>query len=164
MLKVTRALAGTALLLSLAAGPVVAATASGSMNVKLTIINECKVNTATDLDFGSRGVIDTNIDQTSTITVTCTNTTPYTVGLGAGNGAGATTAVRKLTGPASATVNYAIYRDAGRTQTWGILAADMVSGTGNGAAQAITVYGRVPPQTTPAAGAYSDIVAITVTY
>jgi spore coat protein U-like protein len=38
-------------------------------------------------------------------------------------------------------------------------------GTGTGATQpAVTVYGRVPPQTTPAIGTYTDTVVVTVTY
>ncbi|RUY19730.1 spore coat U domain-containing protein, partial [Mesorhizobium sp. M7A.F.Ca.US.001.04.2.1] len=57
------------------------------------------------------------------------------------------------------------YRDTGRTQPWGItVGTDTVAGTGNGNVQNLTVYGRVPPQTTPAAGVYTDTVAITVTY
>ncbi|MGH0282297.1 spore coat protein U domain-containing protein [Sinorhizobium meliloti] len=48
---------------------------------------------------------------------------------------------------------------------WGVTAGtDVVSGTGNGNVQNLTAYGRAPAQTTPAAGVYSDIVAITVTY
>lgn len=142
-----------------------AATATGNLNVRINIQGECKVVSAADLDFGSKGVIDANLDQTTTLSVQCTNTTPYTVGLNAGNGAGATVAVRKMTGPASATINYTIYRDAARTQLWGNTAGtDTVAGTGNGAAQSITAYGRVPPQNTPAPGVYSDVVAITVTY
>jgi outer membrane usher protein len=39
-----------------------------------------------------------------------------------------------------------------------------VASTGNGASQPFTVYGRVPPQTTPTPGAYSDTVTVTVTY
>ncbi|MBR2687568.1 MAG: spore coat U domain-containing protein [Aquamicrobium sp.] len=142
-----------------------AATATGNLNVRINIQGECKVVSAADLDFGSKGVIDANLDQTTTLSVQCTNTTPYTVGLNAGNGAGATVAVRKMTGPASATINYTIYRDAARTQLWGNTAGtDTVAGTGNGAAQSITAYGRVPAQNTPAPGVYSDVVAITVTY
>jgi spore coat protein U-like protein len=157
--------AGLAALVTLVAGPAVSATATGNMNVRITIQAECKVVTASDLDFGTRGVIDANIDQTSTISVQCTNGTPYAVGLSAGSGSGATVGTRRMTGPASATVNYTIYRDAARTQVWGVTAGtDVVSGTGNGDAQSLTAYGRVPPQTTPAAGVYSDIVAITVTY
>jgi spore coat protein U-like protein len=145
--------------------PALAVTASGNMTVRITIQAECKVQTATDLDFGTAGVIDANVDQTSTISVQCTNSTPYNVGLGAGAGAGATTAIRKMTGPASAVVNYSLYRDPARALLWGTtIGTDTVAGTGNGAAQPLTVYGRVPPQTTPGAGIYTDTVAITVTY
>jgi spore coat protein U-like protein len=41
---------------------------------------------------------------------------------------------------------------------------DTVAGVGNGAAQPYTVYGRVLPQVTPAPGAYSDTITITVTF
>jgi len=160
-----KALALTSALPLLWFSPAQGATASGSMTVRITIQAECKVLTATDMDFGTEGVIDADIDQTSTISVQCTNTTPYNVGLSAGGGAGATIAIRKMTGPASATIDYSLYRDAGRAQLWGTtIGTDTVSGTGNGALQPLTVYGRVPPQTTPGAGVYTDTVAITVTY
>lgn len=44
------------------------------------------------------------------------------------------------------------------------IGTDTLAGTGNGNVQNLTVYGRVPPQATPAAGVYTDTVAITVTY
>lgn len=150
---------------SLMTDSALAAVATGNMNVRITITAECKVQTASDLDFGSKGVIDANVDQTSTIGVQCTSGQTYNVGLSAGGGSGATVAVRKMTGPGAATVNYTLYRDSGRTQLWGVtIGTDTVAGTGNGSVQNLTVYGRVPPQTTPAAGAYTDTVAITVTY
>jgi spore coat protein U-like protein len=37
-------------------------------------------------------------------------------------------------------------------------------GTGTGASQTITVYGKVPTQTTPVAGTYADSVIVTLTY
>ncbi len=118
-----------------------------------------------DLNFGPHGVIDANVDQDSTIGVQCTTGQTYDVGLGIGTGAGATTASRKMTGPAAAVVNYTLYRDPARTLLWGTtIPTDTVSGTGNGSVQNIPVYGRVPPQTTPAAGLYTDTVQITVTY
>jgi spore coat protein U-like protein len=142
-----------------------AATATGQFNVTLTIQSNCVVVSATDLAFGTQGVISANIDAQSTITVLCTNTTPYNIGLNVGNGAGATVAARKMTGPAAATVTYSAFRDAARTLVWGqTIGTDTVAATGNGSSQPVTVFGRVPPQTTPAAGAYSDILTVTVTF
>jgi len=148
-----------------AAPPTMAATATANMTVRITIQAQCLIQSANDLDFGTNGVIAANIDQATTIGVQCTSGQTYNIGLSAGAGSGATTAVRVMTGPSNATINYGIYRDAARTQTWGItIGTDTVTGTGNGAVQNINVYGRVPPQTTPAAGVYTDTVAVTVTY
>jgi spore coat protein U-like protein len=96
--------------------------------------------------------------------VQCTNTTPYNIGLDAGTGTGATVAVRKLS-TGGVTVNYTLYSDSGRTTVWGnTVSTDTVAATGNGASQSYTVYGRVPAQTTPAPGTYTDTVTVTVTY
>lgn len=165
MLKSLRGAAIVAAATMTLLGPAMGATATGNMTVRITIQAECKIQTASDLDFGTRGVVDANVDQTSTIGVQCTTGETYNVGLSAGAGAGATTAVRRMTGPAAATVDYTLYRDTARTQLWGVtIGTDTVAGTGNGSVQNLTVYGRVPPQTTPAAGVYTDTVAITVTY
>ncbi len=165
MLKALRGTALVAAAMITLLGPAIAATATGNMTVRITIQAECKIQTSSDLDFGTRGVIDANIDQTSTIGVQCTSGQTYNVGLSAGAGSGATTAVRRMTGPAAATIDYTLYRDTARTQLWGVtIGTDTVTGTGNGSVQNVTVYGRVPPQTTPAAGVYTDTVAITVTY
>lgn len=142
-----------------------AATASSSFQVNLTIQGECKVQSASNLNFGSHGVIDSNVDTTNTIGVQCTNSTPYTVALSAGAGTGATVATRKMTSAANDTVTYGLYRDASRTQVWGVTQnVDTQAGTGNGAVQSYTAYGRVSAQSTPAQGAYSDLVAVTITY
>lgn len=155
----------TGIAMTMAASSAMAATATANMTVRITIQGQCLIQSANDLDFGATGVITANIDQTTTIGVQCTSGQTYNVGLSAGAGTGATTTVRVMTGPASATINYGIYRDAARTQAWGItIGTDTVTGTGNGNVQSINVYGRVPPQTTPAAGVYTDTVAVTVTY
>jgi spore coat protein U-like protein len=58
-----------------------------------------------------------------------------------------------------------MYSDAARTVNWGNTpATDTVSGTGNGSAQSLTVYGRVPTQATPAPASYSDTVTVTINY
>ena len=140
-----------------------AATATTTFNVSLTITASCTVS-ATALAFGSTGLIAANIDNSSSVTVTCNNSTPYNVGLDAGTGTGATVATRKMTS-GGATVNYTLYQNAGRTTIWGTtIGTDTATGTGNGSAQVLTVYGRVPAQTTPASGSYSDTITVTVTY
>jgi spore coat protein U-like protein len=142
-----------------------AATATSSFQVNLTIQGECKVQSASNMNFGTYGVIDANIDTTNSIGVQCTNSTPYTVALSAGAGTGATVATRKMTSAANDTVAYTLYRDSGRSQVWGVTQnVDTQAGTGNGAVQTYTAYGRVSAQTTPAQGAYSDLVAVTITY
>jgi spore coat protein U-like protein len=141
-----------------------AATTTGTFGVQVTVTASCVINSATVLNFGSQGIFAANVDQTSTVTVQCTNSTPYNVGLSAGAGSGATAAVRKLTS-GGATLNYSLYSDVGRTTVWGeTVGTDTVAATGNGASQSYTVYGRIPPQTTPAAGTYTDTITVTVTY
>jgi spore coat protein U-like protein len=144
--------------------PGLAATATGSFTAQITITAECKVQSANTLDFGSHGILDANVDATSTFTVQCTNGTTYNVGLNAGATAGGTTTTRLMANGA-ATVSYKMYSDAGRTTNWGnTVGTDTVSGSGNGAVQTLTIYGRVPIQTTPAPNSYTDTVTITVTY
>jgi spore coat protein U-like protein len=153
-----------ALFLIALGSPLYAATATSTMTVQMTITATCLVNSASTLNFGTQGVLSTNVDQTSTIQVTCTNTTPYNVGLDAGTGTGATVANRKMTSGAT-TVNYTLYSNSTRTTVWGnTVGTDTVAATGNGAAQSYTVYGRVPTQAAPAPGTYTDTITVTVTY
>lgn len=141
-----------------------AATKTTTFQVRLNLVNDCSI-TANDLDFGSHGVLTTNLDQSTTLGISCTSGTAYAVGLDAGSASGSSVASRFLTGPASSTVIFQLFRDTARAQIWGnTLATDTVSGTGNGTAQTIPVYGRVPPQSTPAAGAYTSTVTATITF
>ncbi|MCZ8184737.1 MAG: spore coat U domain-containing protein [Beijerinckiaceae bacterium] len=141
-----------------------AATATGTLNLSITIQASCTVVSATAINFGSMATIAANVDQTSTLTVNCSSTTPYNVGLGVGGGSGATVATRKMTS-GSDVVNYTLYRDASRTQVWGeTIGTDTVTGTGTGANQTLTIYARVPAQTVPPPGTYTDAVTVTVTY
>ncbi|AYD02236.1 spore coat U domain-containing protein [Neorhizobium sp. NCHU2750] len=157
--------AGIAISFFAAAGPALAQTATTTFNVTMTITSSCQINSATNMDFGSSGVIAANRDATSTITVQCTNGTGYTIGLNAGSTTGGTIATRLMSGAGGATIGYSLYSDVARNTYWGnTIGTNTVSGTGNGAAQPYTVYGRVPPQTTPAAGPYTDTVTATLNY
>lgn len=154
-----------ACLLGLCADGARAATDTDTFQVSITIQGECQIVAANDLDYGAQGVLASNIDATTTLSVQCTDGTPYDIGLDAGTGAGATVATRLMTGPGSATIDYTLYSDAGRTTVWGdTISTDTVSGTGDGTQQDYTVYGRVPPQATPAPGTYTDTITVTVTF
>jgi spore coat protein U-like protein len=161
----TRIFLLAALLLAWLSAECRAGTATANLSVNITITAGCTV-TGNTLSFGSQSILAANIDQSTTIGVTCTNTTAYNVGLGVGaNGASVT--ARKMLGGASNTeyVNYSLYSDAARTINLGqTIGTDTVTGTGNGAVQTLTIYGRVPPQTTGSAGSYTDTVLITVTF
>lgn len=124
----------------------------------------CRLTTATDLDFGSvPGLLTSNRDQVSTISTTCTYRTAWQIGLD--NGQHASGSTRRMTGVGSYAVNYELYRDSPRSLRWGnTLNTDTLSGTGTSTTQNLPVYGRVPPQSAVAAGNYSDIITVTVTY
>ncbi|MDQ7262459.1 spore coat U domain-containing protein [Paracoccus sp. PS-1] len=160
--KMRAALAGCMVLVPLGAW---AQTATDSFDVRITITEECQVISTETLDFGNAGVLTGNVDATASLQVACTSSTPYDIGLGAGEGAGATTTTRQMSSASLDTISYQLFRDSGRTANWGdTVGTDTQAGTGTGAAQSFTIYGRVIPQTTPAPGSYSDNVTVTVTY
>ena len=136
---------------------------SPTFTVNATVPANCLVATQ-NIDFGPKGVLDANVDATGQVTVTCTPSTAYTVSLNGGT-TGGTPTNRKMSKGAER-VTYGLYKDNARTQPWGDAGTpgSTVAGTGTGAAQPLTVYGRVPPQTTPSAGVYTDTVVVTITY
>lgn len=142
-----------------------AATSSGTLGISLTLAAACAVST-TAIAFGTVGLISANVDQTGTVTVTCTKNATYTIALDAGGSAGATTSARKMkNGAATEFVAYSLYRDAARTQNWGnTVGTDTLAGSGSGSASILTIYGRIPAQSSPSAGAYTDVVNVTVAY
>jgi spore coat protein U-like protein len=143
--------------------PVGSSTSQYSFTVSATLVASCNVS-ATTLNFGSAGILSSNVNATSTVTATCTSTSPYNIGLNAGTGSGATVTNRKMTS-GGATMKYSLYSNSARTTNWGnTVGTDTVSGTGSGLGQSYTVYGQVPSQTTPAPATYSDTIVATVTY
>jgi spore coat protein U domain-containing protein, fimbrial subunit CupE1/2/3/6 len=150
------------LALGLTSRPALAATATTTFSVTATVQATCLVS-ATAMAFGTyTGALATS---TSAVSVTCSNTTPYNVGLSAGLATGATVIARQMTGPASAVLGYALFSDPSRTVNWGqTIGTDTVTGTGNGTAQALNVYGQATAGQFVAPGAYSDTITATVTY
>ncbi len=137
-------------------------TETGTIGVTAEVAASCTLSTSA-LAFGSY-TATTDLDGTTDLSLTCSSGTTYDIALDAGAGTGATTTTRVMTAGTD-TLNYALYRETGRTTTWGTtVATDTVAGTGNGAAQTITVYGRVPQGQYQPVGSYTDTVNVTVTY
>ncbi|MHA6845411.1 spore coat U domain-containing protein [Ralstonia syzygii] len=137
-----------------------------SLSASATLVSDCLIS-ATNLNFGTAGVLTSALTASSAITLNCTNQAPWTLALSAGSGSGATFSSRLLTrGGGTQTVGYNLYTSSAHTTVWGdgTGGSSTVAGTGTGLAQSTTVFGRVPTQTTPQAGMYSDTIIVTVTY
>jgi spore coat protein U-like protein len=162
------AIAATALLASLVAGPALAQSAPDDMGVTLTVEASCTISVGT-LDFGNIATLTTgagDINASTDISVTCTSEAPYQIGLGLGLNA-LTTQRRLFNSAATANthLNYGLFRNNARDLAWGATkGTDTASGTGNGTAQTHTVYGSVPSGQNVSLGDYADTVTATVWY
>ncbi|NEI52423.1 fimbrial major subunit CsuA/B family protein [Rhizobium leguminosarum] len=130
-----------------------------SFSVNANVAANCLVGVE-NIDFGTKGVLSANADAYGSVTATCTPGTTYTISLNGGTTNSAPSARKMSRG--SEAVTYGLYKDVSRTQPWG--GATTVAGTGNGATQVFTVYGRVLSQPTPSPGTYTDTVVVTLTY
>lgn len=133
-----------------------------AINVTANIANDCRINT-TPVAFGPRGVLNGAVRATGSVSVRCTAGNSYRIGLNGGTGSGLA-ANRKMknavTGEMisyrlSASLDGPIWGD-------GSGGTAMVTSSGNGATQQLTVFGMVPPQLSPTPGDYSDRVTATV--
>jgi spore coat protein U-like protein len=161
---ISAVMAGTLLI----AGPALAASATGTFNATMTITDECRVSSTNTLAFGSAGVWTSPVTTTANLGVQCTNGTNYQIGLGfSANASGGQRRMKH--GTNAEFVNYDLFTDAGYSDAWGNTVDTDTNGhttrkVGNGDEQTYTIYGRVPVQTVPTPGAYSDTITVTVTY
>jgi len=138
-------------------------TSSTSFSVTATVLSTCNVG-ATTVNFGSAGLLTSNVDAQGTLSIQCSPTLPYTVSLDGGT-SGATDPTQRKMSFSGSNVIYGLYRDSARSLPWGsTVGTNTSSGTGTGSTQTQTVYGRVATQTTPSPGTYSDSVVVTVGY
>jgi spore coat protein U-like protein len=135
--------------------------ASSSFNAQAIVEKECLVTTE-PVSFGSHGVLSANVDAEGAVNVRCTPATNYRIRLNGGDAA-ATPTERQMS-KGAATITYGLYRNGARDQPWGDTEGTAATGSGNGTGQPHVVYGRVPPQATPAPGLYTDTVVVTVDY
>jgi spore coat protein U-like protein len=137
-------------------------TVTTNFTVTATIPATCTIS-AGALSFGNyTGAL---INATSALTVTCTNLATFNIGLNSGTATGATVTTRKMTSPASATLNYVLFQNSARTQNWGnTVGTDTLTSQGTGAAVIYDVYGQMAAGQFGTPATYSDTIIATITY
>ena len=153
-----------ALLLASAPTQSIAITVNGTFKPQLTIVAVCSITTVL-MNFGTVTNLNAARNGNGRVRVNCSSGTPYAVGLGTGlYGASVTTRQMKRT-LSAVNLPYGIWSNAARSQNWGqTIGVDTVAGTGTGAVQSYTAYGRVPAFVGPQIGVYTDVVQVVVTY
>jgi spore coat protein U-like protein len=137
--------------------------ASLTFNATADMQPSCSVS-ASDMTFPDGLPPTTDVTAVSQLTIACTGGTYYEVGLSAGAGAGATISARKMTGPNGGTITYSLYKDASNKQVWGDMPGFTSTGSGDGVAQTLRVYGLAPRQPAPTPGRYADVINVIVSY
>lgn len=147
---------------------------ASATTVQLEIVNGCLLNNSSanatlgTLDFGQVYNLNAQKDAVSTsgngtIELRCTPGTTAKITLNAGlYGSDVNNRKMKLT-TGAATLNYQLYTAANRTTVWDNSTGVSVTFVSD-ATQSFPIYARIPVQTTPQSGQYSDQVTVTITY
>lgn len=132
--------------------------------VQAPVINDCTIN-INNLAFPTASLLTSAVRSTSGLSVRCSRNTAYRIVFGAGTYGASATARRMRNLNTAETVAYEISSTLDGP-SWGDGAGgtEVVTGSGTGSAQALTMYGRVPPQTTPSPGDYKDVVNVTIAF
>jgi spore coat protein U-like protein len=141
------------------------AQATETLTIEATVPRSCNIS-ALPMMFGTVALRNPRADAQASVIVQCTPGVAYTVTMNEGLHAAGTQ--RRMENPLAngsrEYLDYEIYRDAARTQRWGGTAATGVSGVAPAAPQVVlTAYGRTAGRRS-AAGAYNDLVTVTVSF
>jgi len=147
--------------------PAFAGSASAPLNISASVAANCTITTS-PVAFGAYDPVvanaATDLLATGSVNVACTKGTAATIDLG--NGGNFSGGSRRM-GSGSDFLNYALYKDAARTQVWGSGLAGgttMAYNAATKASTAVTVYGTVPQAQDVTVGAYADVVLATINY
>jgi len=157
---------GFAAIAAIVATPALAASASNTMPVSVNVINSCTV-AASPMAFGTlTSVGGVNVDTTANVDLVCTIGASYDVSMDFGTNVAAGQRYLVNTTDPTKKIPYNIYRDSGRSLSWGNTAGtDTLTGTTASGLVTIPAYGRIPASATSVpAGAYTDTVTVTVNF
>ncbi|WWP00879.1 MAG: spore coat U domain-containing protein [Candidatus Dasytiphilus stammeri] len=140
-----------------------------NLNVQMIIGNGCEIIGRSvlnlgNLDFGEHPNLKNKIDAHSNgnagkLGINCTKGVSYSIALN--NGLQPDETARRMKGQGEF-IKYALYQNSARTLLWDT--HNILTGTGNGEEIPVIIYGRVPSQSTPKSGAYTDTVTVTVSW
>ena len=120
--------------------------------------------TTTAVNFGGYDSYS-QLDATGSVNVVCDVGTVYNIKIDAGANSGGGFIPRKARHASTfGTADYNLYIDIPRTEVWGdgTNGTFFRSGTGTGAQEILTIYGRLPAGQKIVAGAYGDALTVTV--
>jgi len=146
-----------------ACGSAMTAAAGVPFNANVTVINNCTI-AAANITFATQSTLSKVVTGSSTLTVQCTKNDAFRISLS--GGLAGTVAARSMTGLTASRVSYQLYLDSGYSTIWGdgTSGTSQLTGIGTGVVQAVPIYARVPVQTTPAPGLYTDTVTATIQF
>ena len=146
-----------------AATPAAAATNSATLTVTAEVVESCEVSDATLAWTGLGVLAGTNHDTSTSMSVTCTDGSDFDVSMGAGSNA--VSGQRYMAGSGTDTIPYDLYLGVPSSGTILPVSSAVAAGTGTGAAQTLTIGGRIPASAgNVAADTYSDSVAVTISF
>jgi spore coat protein U-like protein len=155
------------LALSVVSVPLFAASKSANLDVTASVAANCTITTL-PVAFGAYDPVAANsvtdLNGSGTVTVACTKGTAATVDLGVG---GNLLGGSRRMGSGSDFLNYALFKDAARTQVWGSTMAGgstVAYNSGSKNSFGIPVYGVVPQAQDVTVGNYTDTVLATINY
>ena|SRR5947209_2502552 len=147
--------------------PAFAGSASANLNISASVAANCTITTS-PVAFGAYDPVvanaATDLTATGSVNVACTKGTAATIDLG--NGGSFAAGSRRMSS-GSDFLNYALYKDAARTQVWGSGLAGgttMAYAAATKNSTAVSVYGTVPQAQDVTVGAYADVVLATINY
>ncbi|MGK3124896.1 spore coat U domain-containing protein [Candidatus Pantoea formicae] len=133
-------------------------TATSTIQLQFEVTNDCAIDSAPDVDFGSASLPASFSAVSSTLAVRCTLNAAYSINLASSH---ASSGDWRQMSNGDSLLQYQLYQSDGTAWT----ASNNLSETGTGAAQSINYSAKInPDQTNQPAGSYSDTVTVTVTY
>ncbi|UVA77467.1 Csu type fimbrial protein [Pandoraea commovens] len=145
-----------------ACGTAMTAAPGAPFTANVTVINNCTI-AAANITFATQSALASPVTSSGQLSVQCTKNDAYRVSLS--GGLLGTVTSRTMTGLTSS-IGYQLYLDSGYATIWGdgTSGTSQLTGTGTGLVQAIPIYARVPSQSTPAPGVYTDTVTATIQF